>query len=81
MFQKWFRKDKIGLLPYISEPVYGLSPNDPQTLGWEIKKFRIEKSWTKSSGEGVVCAVLGQRQPTGQCIPNISQSYCLHCRN
>lgn len=58
MFQKWFRKDKIGLLPYISEPVYGLSPNDPQTLGWEIKKFRIEKSWTKSSGEGVVCAVL-----------------------
>jgi subtilisin family serine protease len=58
MFQKWFRKDKIGLLPYISEPVYGLSPNDPQTLGWEIKKFRIEKSWIKSSGEGVVCAVL-----------------------
>lgn len=58
MFQKWFNKNKIGLLPYISEPVYGLSPNDPQTLGWEIKKFNIEKSWNQSSGEGVVCAVL-----------------------
>lgn len=52
------KKDKIGLLPYISEPLYGLSPNDPQMMGWEITKFNIPKAWKNSEGEGVVCAVL-----------------------
>lgn len=58
MFKKWFNKTKIGLLPYISEPIHGLSPNDPQTLGWEIIKFNITEAWKYSDGEGVVCAVL-----------------------
>lgn len=58
-FKKWFQeKEKIGLLPYISEPVYGMTPDDRQQLGWEIKKFSIDRSWRKSSGEGVVSAVL-----------------------
>lgn len=52
------KKDKIGLLPYIVEPLYGLSPNDPQMMGWEINKFNIPKAWKNSEGEGVVCAVL-----------------------
>jgi len=52
------RSDKIGLLPYISEPLYGLSPNDPQMMGWEIVKFNIPEAWKNSEGEGVVCAVL-----------------------
>lgn len=61
MFKNWLRnkkEDKIGLLPYISEPFYGLGPNDPQVMGWEITKFNIPKSWNSSQGEGVVCAVL-----------------------
>jgi subtilisin family serine protease len=60
IFNKWFKNksEKIGLLPYISEPVYGLKPTDPQTMGWEITKFDIPKAWSYSQGEGVVCAVL-----------------------
>jgi major intracellular serine protease len=59
MFKNWFKKsDKIGLLPYISEPLYGLSPNDPQMMGWEIIKFNIPQAWRNSEGEGVICAVL-----------------------
>jgi subtilisin family serine protease len=59
MFKNWFKKDnKIGLLPYISEPLYGLSPRDPQMMGWEITKFNIPKAWNNSQGENVVVAVL-----------------------
>lgn len=59
MFKNWFKKDlKIGLLPYISEPLYGLSPNDPQTMGWEILKFNIPTIWNNSQGENVTVAVL-----------------------
>lgn len=57
-FINWFKREKIGLLPYISEPVYGLGPNDPQQMGWEITKFNIPNSWKHSQGEGVVVAVL-----------------------
>jgi len=58
MFKKWFSKNKIGLLPYVSEPLFGLSPNDPQMMGWEITQFNIPNSWKFSDGEGVICAVL-----------------------
>jgi major intracellular serine protease len=58
MFKKWFSKNKIGLLPYISEPLFGLSPNDPQMMGWEIIDFDIPNAWKLSDGDGVVCAVL-----------------------
>jgi subtilisin family serine protease len=59
MFKKWLKKeDKIGLLPYISEPLYGLKPGDAQIMGWEIIKFNIPRAWENSQGEGVVCAVL-----------------------
>lgn len=59
MFNNWFKKSsKIGLLPYISEPLYGLSPNDPQMMGWEITKFNIPAAWKNSEGQGVICAVL-----------------------
>lgn len=49
---------KVSLLPYISEELYGLSPNDEQQYGWELKKFDIPDLWTKSQGEGVTVAVI-----------------------
>lgn len=51
-------KNKIGLLPYIKEDLYGLSVDDPQFQGWELKKFNIPSVWTKSKGDGVVVAVI-----------------------
>lgn len=60
MFKKWFdnNKNKVDLLPYISEPLYGLSPNDPQMMGWEISKFNIPNLWSKSTGKNVTVAVI-----------------------
>lgn len=58
MMKKWFKKDKISLLPYIREDVYGLSVNDAQFQGWELQKFNIPNLWRKSRGEGVVVAVI-----------------------
>ena len=52
------RKSNYGLLPYIREDVYGLSPTTAQILGWEIKKFNIENQWKISKGEGVKIAVI-----------------------
>lgn len=52
------KNKQIKLLPYIREDLYGLSPNDPQVMGWEITKFDISKSWKYSQGEDVVCAIL-----------------------
>lgn len=52
------KKNNISLLPYVREDVYGLSPNDAQFLGWEIKKFNIEQQWKISEGEGVKIAVI-----------------------
>lgn len=52
------KKNKISLLPYIEEPLFGLSPNDPQLIGWEINKFNIQNQWKVSQGEGVVVAVI-----------------------
>jgi len=50
--------NKCELLPYIREDLHGLSPDDPQTLGWEIKKLGVDKQWSKSRGAGVVVAVI-----------------------
>lgn len=52
------KNKKISLLPYVREDIYGLSPEDPQTLGWEIKEFNIEKEWLLSKGEGIKIAVI-----------------------
>ena len=54
----FFKRKKIGLLPYISEELSSKSPNDPQFKGWEILKFNIDDCWAKSDGDGVVVAVL-----------------------
>lgn len=51
-------KRKISLLPYVSEPLYGLSPNDPQEYGWELNKFHIPNLWSKAQGDGVTVAVI-----------------------
>lgn len=51
-------KNKISLLPYISEEIHGLSSNDPQEYGWELKAFNIPNIWSKTDGEGVVVAVI-----------------------
>lgn len=52
------KKNKISLLPYISEELHGLSPNDPQEYGWELTKFNIPSLWSKADGENVVVAVI-----------------------
>lgn len=51
-------KNKIGLLPYIQEPLYGMSTKSPAIIGWEITKFNIPKYWKQSRGEDVVIAVI-----------------------
>lgn len=52
------KKDRIGLLPYVREDVFGLSPDVAQISGWEIKLFNIENQWKLSRGEGVKVAVI-----------------------
>lgn len=52
------KTNKVKLLPYIKQDIYGLPPGSAQILGWEIKKFGIESLWTKSTGEGVKIAVI-----------------------
>ena len=54
----FFNKRKCGLLPYIREDIYGLSPNDGQFYGWEINKFDIPSLWRKTKGEGIKVAVI-----------------------
>jgi major intracellular serine protease len=49
-------KKKYGLLPYIREDIFGI--NQQQIIGWEIKKFDIQKQWIKSEGLGVKIAVI-----------------------
>ena len=48
----------IKLLPYTREDLHSLSPGDPQTRGWEIKKFNIDNLWDKTTGKDVVVAVI-----------------------
>jgi subtilisin family serine protease len=50
--------NKISLLPYIEEPLYGMSASQPAIMGWEITKFDIPKYWKQSRGEDVVVAVI-----------------------
>lgn len=52
------RNKNIKLLPYIREDLHGLSPSDPQFMGWELQKFNIPSYWIKTRGEGVVTAVI-----------------------
>lgn len=52
------KKNTINLLPYIQEPLFGLSSSDPQLVGWEIHKFNIQNQWKLSQGEDVVIAVI-----------------------
>lgn len=48
----------IKLLPYVREDLHGLTPNDPQMMGWEIKKFNIANLWNSTTGKNVVVAVI-----------------------
>lgn len=52
------KKNKVSLLPYIREDIYGMSPNTPCVQGWEITQFDIPKYWKQSRGEGVRIAVI-----------------------
>lgn len=52
------KKNKISLLPYTREELYGLSSSDPQFFGWEIVKFNIQKYWNTTKGENVKIAVI-----------------------
>lgn len=52
------KKHNISLLPYVEEPLFGLSPTDPQLVGWEINKFNIQDQWRISQGEDVIVAVI-----------------------
>jgi len=51
-------RNKIGLLPYIREDVYGFSTESKEFYGWEIEKFKIPAKWTNSMGENVKVAVI-----------------------
>jgi major intracellular serine protease len=51
-------KNTISLLPSITEEVFGISPYDIQTKGWEITKLDVDKQWVKSMGDGVTVAVI-----------------------
>ncbi len=51
-------KKDCGLLPYLREDVYGLSPEVAQFYGWEIKAFDIQNQWKFSEGEGVKIAII-----------------------
>jgi major intracellular serine protease len=52
------RNKKIGLLPYVRQDIFGLSPDSAQIYGWEIKKFNIQDQWQRSRGENVTIAVI-----------------------
>jgi major intracellular serine protease len=51
-------KNKVSLLPYISEELHGFSSSSSQQYGWELNKFDIPSVWSKTEGEGVVVAVI-----------------------
>jgi major intracellular serine protease len=51
-------KNKVSLLPYISEELNGYSTSSPQQNGWELDKFNIQSLWPKSQGENVIVAVI-----------------------
>jgi subtilisin family serine protease len=51
-------QNKVKLLPYTSENLYGLSSTDPQIYGWELTKFNIPSLWRKCEGDGVIVAVI-----------------------
>ena len=52
------KKNKISLLPYIRENIYGLNPNIAQIYGWEIVKFNIPNQWKYSQGENIKVSVI-----------------------
>jgi subtilisin family serine protease len=52
------KNNTFSLLPYIREDIFGFTPKDPETYGWEIKKFKIPEKWIRSMGEGVTVAVI-----------------------
>jgi subtilisin family serine protease len=59
MIKNIFKKNpEVGLLPYISEPIFGFSSSSPQRPGWEIIKYNIPLYWKYSEGENTVSAVL-----------------------
>lgn len=51
-------EDKISLLPYEKQPLYGFSRESGQILGWHITKFDIESQWQYSTGKDCVVAVI-----------------------
>lgn len=51
-------KNTISLLPSTTEEVFGISPYDIQSKGWEITKLGVDKQWVKSRGDGVIVAVI-----------------------
>lgn len=53
-----FKRNKIGLLPHESKPIYGLTPKSSQFYGWEIIKLNIPDCWVDTQGAGVRIAVL-----------------------
>lgn len=57
-FFKLFHQNKISLLPYLREDIYGMSPNTPCVQGWEITSFKIPEFWKQSRGENIKIAVI-----------------------
>ena len=52
------KKSDCGLLPHITETLYGFNRSLGQIYGWEIQKFNIPNEWQFSQGEKVKIAVI-----------------------
>ena len=52
------KRDRVSLLPYIKENIYGLNPYTDQITGWEINKLNVKDYWKYGMGEGVKVAVI-----------------------
>jgi len=66
--------NKIGLLPYTREDLFGITPETKQITGWEIDKFGIKSLWNKSQGDGVTVAVIDTGCDINQNKNNSSKS-------
>jgi subtilisin family serine protease len=52
------RNNDFELLPYVSQPLFGLYTNSSQYVGWEIQKFEVNKIWEKTTGNGIIIGVI-----------------------
>lgn len=50
--------DKISLLPFEKQILYGFSRESAQILGWHITKFKTQEQWKYATGKDCIVAVI-----------------------